>query len=132
SVTGKSMAQHLRERGIFVRSKRVPFDDGMISVHKLLNERRLFVSSDCEIGIAAIQSYHWPLDENGEKKENAKVPVHDWSSHPCDALRYGVSGVFPALSKKGFDKRNKNQIARAQRKSRAPRHSFGGIKKKEW
>lgn len=132
AVTGKSMAQHLRERGIFVRSKKVPFDDGLISVHKLLNERRIFVNSDCEIGIAALQSYHWPLDENGEKKEGARLPVHDWSSHACDALRYGASGMFPAITKKGFDQRNKNQTDRMTKKSRAPRSSFSGIKKKEW
>jgi len=137
AVTGKSMAQHLREKGIYVKSKRTPFDDGLITVHRMLNDRRLFISSDCEMGIAAINSYHWPLDEDGKRKDGSKYPVHDWASHPCDALRYGVVGLFPTLAPGPFDKRNLNQRERmAARTSRAPRGNRGftgsDIRDQEW
>lgn len=132
AVTGKSMAQHLRERKIYVNSKRTPFDEGLLIVHRLLNDRLLFISSDCEIGIAALQSYHWPLDDDGKRKEGSKYPVHDWSSHLADSLRYGAVGVFPVLAPGKFDKRNLNQKERMAKRGRAPRASFGGIKKKEW
>lgn len=133
AVTGKSMAQHLREKGIFVRSKRTPFDDGLLTVHRMLNDRVLFISSECEMGIAALNSYHWPLDDNGKRKEKSKYPVHDWASHPCDALRYGAVGIFPVLAPGAFDKRNLDQQKKMS--SRAPRsQGFRGsnIRKKEW
>jgi len=138
AVTGKSMAQHLREREVYVKSKRTPFDDGLLTVHRLLNDRLLFISSDCEMGVAALNSYHWPLDDDGKRKPGSKYPVHDWASHPCDALRYGAVGVFPTLGPSGFDKRNLNQKRKmASRTSRAPRGSspgsgFGGIRGTEW
>jgi phage terminase large subunit len=131
AVTGKSMAQHLRERKVYVRSKRTPFDEGLLTVHRLLNDRLLFVSSDCEMGVAAINSYHWPLDEDGKRKEGSKYPVHDWASHPCDALRYGAVGTFPVLAPGNFDKRNLNQKQRMA--SRAPRGSrFAGIRTQDF
>jgi hypothetical protein len=130
------MAQHLREKHIYVRSKRTPFDDGLLTVHRMLNDRLLFISSDCEMGIAAINSYHWPLDDDGKRKEGSKYPVHDWASHPCDALRYGVVGTFPTLAPGGFDKRNLNQSRKmaGRESTRAPRgqSGFAGVKKKEW
>lgn len=136
-VTGKSMAQHLREMQIYVRSKKTPFDDGILTVHRLLNDRRLFISSECELGIAAINSYHWPLDDDGKRKPGAKYPVHDWASHPCDALRYGAVGLFPALSSTKFDERNLKQRQRMEGRgrdeedSRAPRFGFVGSKVKD-
>jgi phage terminase large subunit len=136
AVTGKSMATHLREKGIYVGSKRTPFDDGLLTVHRMLNDILLFISSDCEMGIAALNSYHWPLDEDGKRKEGSKYPVHDWASHPCDALRYGVVGTFPTLAPGAFDKRNLNQKDRMASKStsRAPRGTprFSGARKQDW
>ncbi len=134
SVTGKSMAQHLREQGIYVRSRRTPFDEGLLIVHRLLNDRRLFISSDCEMGIAALQSYHWPLDDDGRRKPGSKYPVHDWASHPADGLRYGAVGVFPVLAPGKFDQRNLRQKERfLGRTTRAPRsNKFAGIRKVEW
>ena len=94
-TTGKSMAQHLREAGIFVRSKKLPTDQGRKSSVKLLTEQRLFVSSECEIGITSFTNYHWPLDPDGNRRIGSREPVHDWSSHPMDALRYGITHLFP-------------------------------------
>jgi hypothetical protein len=85
-----------------------------------------------EARLSAIQRAH------KQTKPGSKYPVHDWASHPCDALRYGAVGVFPTLVPSGFDKRNLNQKRRmASRTSRAPRGSkpgsgFGGIRDTEW
>jgi hypothetical protein len=97
-TTGKSMAQHLREAGIFVRSKKLPNDEGRKAIVKLLVERRMFVSIDCELGATAFTNYHWPLDPDGNRKIGSRDPVHDWSSHPMDALRYGVTQLFPVYA----------------------------------
>lgn len=42
--------------------------------------------SKCHDGIQALKFYHYGWDR--EKKMLSTVPVHDWSSHGCDALRY--------------------------------------------
>ncbi|MEK0325106.1 MAG: phage terminase large subunit [Nitrosopumilus sp.] len=116
-TTGKSMAQMLREAGIHVRSKKGPVDQGRLIIHKLLNEKRLAVAEDLQIGIAAFQSYHWPLDRDGKRREGATKPVHDWASHPMDAMRYGVQHLFPITAASNFDDRN----LKAAATSRAPK-----------
>lgn len=104
--TGKSMAQVLREAGIRVRSKKSPTDEGRRAVHKLLNERRLAVSDELQLGISAFHAHHWPLDRDGKRKVGTTNPVHDWSSHPMDALRYGSQHLFPINAASKFDARN--------------------------
>lgn len=128
ATTGKSMAQHLREGGVYVRSKKVPYDDGFLAIHRLLNDRLLAISSECEIGIAAFTNYHWPLDDDGNRKVGSTKPVHDWSSHPMDALRYGASGLFPALAPGKFNPGNKQQKTRVPRA--APK--FASARDRTW
>lgn len=129
AVTGKSMAQHLKENGIYVKSKKRPFDEGIVTVHRLLTERRLFISSNCQYGISALSWYHWPLDENGNRKEGSTKPVHDWASHPADALRYGAVGLFPALAPGDFNERN---LRKGGTKGRDIAPRFSNIKKRSW
>lgn len=131
ATTGKSMAQHLREAKIYVRSKKVPNDEGRNIIHRLLTQRRLFVSSECALGAAAFTNFHWPLDPDGRRKPGSPKPVHDWSSHPMDAVRYGAVGLFPVLSASPFDKRNLNQVTGGP-SGRAPRAKFSGIKGTTW
>jgi hypothetical protein len=130
ATTGKSMADHLRMNNIFVRSKKATNDTGRLIVTKLLNERRLFINSECQQGIAAFTNYHWPLDPDGNRKVGSRDPVHDWSSHPMDALRYGATGLFPVRKPSQLDPRNFGH------KDRAPRAgsggSFTGIKNNDW
>ena len=126
-TTGKSMAEHLRGAGIIVRSKKQSTDRGRLIVHKLLNEQRIFINSECEMGIAAFTNYHWPLDADGNRKAGSRQPVHDWSSNPMDALRYGVTGLFPVISASKLDERNLGQVSHAPRAG-----SFIGIKKETW
>jgi hypothetical protein len=134
-TTGKSMAQHLREAGIFVRSKKLPTDEGRKGIVKLLVERRLFVSSECELGITAFTNYHWPLDPDGNRKIGSRDPVHDWSSHPMDALRYGTTQLFPVYAPTPVRQASGGTsqfrgVRDSRSSSRAPRSNFG--KAREW
>ena len=142
-VTGKSMAQHLRESGIFVRSQIFPSDEGRKMITKLLVERRLFIGADCQVGISSFTNYHWPLDTDGNRKFGAKHPVHDWSSHPMDAARYGVVHLFPIFAPSPLGDRNLNQSGGSSKAapatsirtgsgSQAPRSSFIGVKREKF
>ena len=51
--------------------------------------RVLVDRTNCERLGAAISSHKWQLDGNGNRSSN--TPVHDWTSHYCDALRYGTT-----------------------------------------
>ena len=129
-TTGKSMAQHLREAEIFVRSKKLPNDEGRKLIVKLLVEHRLFISSECELGITSFTNYHWPLDPDGNRKIGSQHPVHDWSSHPMDALRYGVTHLFPIyaptpLREVGPGKSVFRGVRDKPSAGRAPRSGFG-------
>ncbi len=61
-----------------------------------------FNESKCFDGIKALESYHrkW----NPEKGVYSDQPVHDWSSHPCDAIR--VEAITEHLSADQFDERD--------------------------
>lgn len=132
-TTGRSFAQHLREAGIVVRSKKLPNDQGRTLIKKLLVERRLFIADECQVGISAFTNYHWPLDADGNRKSGSQHPVHDWSSNPMDALRYGVTNLIPIFAPSPLDPRNFTQVGRsASTPSRAPRSSFVGLKSERW
>ena len=138
-VTGKSMAQHLREAGIFVRSKVFPSDEGRKMITKLLVERRLFVSSECQAGISSFSNYHWPLDPDGKRRIGSKHPVHDWSSHPMDALRYGVTHLFPIFAPSPLGAANLRKRTKSSTSSKGPRAprsggfvGRGGMKREAW
>jgi phage terminase large subunit len=49
-----------------------------------------FDSKKCHVGIEALKSYRW--NYNKILDETTKTPVHDWASHPADALMCGALG----------------------------------------
>ena len=51
----------------------------------------VFRSPQCDLGIDALEAYRTRVVELG--KIISSEPVHDWSSHPCDALRYMAEAV---------------------------------------
>lgn len=57
-----------------------------------------FDKVSCERLLEALESYRKEYDE--QKKEYRPTPVHDWASHPCDAVRYlaVVTELVPGLS----------------------------------
>lgn len=73
-----------------VVAPKTSIEDGIEATRALL-PRMVFDRVKCATGIQALRSYHYkeiedPQDEN--KFTVSTKPVHDWSSHGCDALRY--------------------------------------------
>lgn len=62
----------------------LPVDDGIEAVRMILP--RVWIDArKCERLISALDNYHRKFDE--ERKTYYDKPEHDWSSHPCDAMR---------------------------------------------
>lgn len=83
--TGKSIEELLRAMGRKVRiAPKLTVDQGIQSVRTIL-PRIWFDAKKCERGIAALRQYRAEYDE--ERKVLSNRPLHDWTSHGCDALR---------------------------------------------
>lgn len=60
-------------------------NDGINSIQVLIEQDRLFFDTEgARHTYSAMSSYKW-----NPNTENPK-PIHDWSSHPCDAVRYAI------------------------------------------
>ncbi len=83
--TGKSRAEMLENLGFGVRiAPRVGVADGIETVRRLL-PRTWIDAARCEAGLRALRDYRERVDQ---KRRVALGPLHDWTSHPADALRY--------------------------------------------
>jgi phage terminase large subunit len=63
-----------------------------------------FDKEACALGIKAMEAYHMEIDEKRSTTFLAKfrdAPCHDWSSHPCDAIRYLAEAVALGIIKTG-------------------------------
>lgn len=65
-------------------------EDGINTVRVNFN-KFLFDRENCAQGIEALRMYRSQYDD--KRKVFSKAPVHDWSSHFADALRYSVMGM---------------------------------------
>jgi PBSX family phage terminase large subunit len=60
-------------------------NDGINSIQVLIEQDRLFFDTEgARHTYSAMSSYRW-----NPNTENPK-PIHDWCSHPCDAVRYAI------------------------------------------
>lgn len=66
--------------------------DGIQAGRRLLQHPKTRFHVRCREGVEALKAYRYAYDE--ERKTFAPKPVHDWSSHSNDALRY-LSIVAP-------------------------------------
>lgn len=84
---GKSIYQQLLDQkiGRCVILPRLDLEDGIQAARATFPKCR-FSKEHCENGIEALKNYHRAWDE--EKKIFSMRPVHDASSHACDAFRY--------------------------------------------
>lgn len=82
-------------------------EEGIEATRALLPRCRIDVTN-CMHGIRALRHYHYETDaeeqDDTSKASKAAKPEHDWSSHPCDALRYLAvtpewSGIVPGWVK---------------------------------
>ena len=86
--TGKSrkeIAESLGLRPITVAPK-LSIEDGVEAVRATI-PRCYFDKTKCKRGLAALRQYR--TEWQPEKNTFTQTPVHDWTSHPADAFRYG-------------------------------------------
>ena len=87
-ITGRTRESVLKDYGIYPRiipQHRV--EDGIEAVRSLL-PRCWIDEKKCRSGIAALRQYRKKWDDRN--KVYIPRPVHDWTSHPADAFRYGA------------------------------------------
>lgn len=89
--TGKSRKEVLEQLGIKVTvAPRLKVEDGISAVRLVLN-RCWFDAEKCKRGIEALKQYRTEFDE--KRKVFKDNPLHDWTSHGADALRYLFTGI---------------------------------------
>lgn len=109
--TGKSRKEIAASLGInFLVAPNLPIDDGINAVR--IKFRGLWIDKDkCETFIDAISQYQkeWN-DKMGDYKSH---PLHDWTSHAADMLRYwAVSKVYSVdreLETRIYNNRSRNK-----------------------
>lgn len=97
--SGKSTVDILEAYGVNVTpAPQRPVDYAVNILNNLMADHRVLVdATHCERLAQALSSHRWPMDPNGTRKANR--PVHDWTSHYCDAVRYGTTiHIAPYLS----------------------------------
>ena len=98
-VTGTSSYDALTTHGInVIPAPKRPKDEAIIIVQNLIEGDRLLVSSTQERVIQAIGTYRWKVDDEGNRL--GEKPVHDWTSHFCDAIQYGANGLIGLLPRR--------------------------------
>lgn len=65
--------------------------DGIEAVKSLLSSRILINSDKCQTLVKSLENYHRGWDD--KRKVYSNKPLHDWSSHSCDAVRYMAEGL---------------------------------------
>jgi hypothetical protein len=95
-LTGLSVAEVVGQAGFGARVlPRLPLEDGINAV-RMLFPRLWFDRERCKAGLEALRHYRWGYNERmGELKP---APVHDWSSHAADSIRYLAQAARSAES----------------------------------
>jgi hypothetical protein len=88
--SGKTRREVAYQLGInFKILPKLPIEDGIHAAKMLLP--RCYINIDCKLLIDALRHYHRRYNE--KMKVFHDKPVHDWSSHACDAFRYLATAV---------------------------------------
>jgi phage terminase large subunit len=83
--TGKSRTEMLEGLGFACRiAPKLGVQDGIEAVRRML-PRTWIDEHKCEAGLRALRDYREKIDP---KRRTTLGPLHDWCSHPADALRY--------------------------------------------
>lgn len=107
-ITGSTYISAARELGIDMTP--IPLDytiESSIEVTRGLFNRFFFDESKCDHLIRCLQQYHYEYDDNTKRFKDR--PMHDWSSHFADSLRYLAMGVKNSLAG-GADSQGWNDI----------------------
>jgi phage terminase large subunit len=98
--SGKSRLETLGALGVrpITIAPQLMVDDGIQSVRSMI-PRCWFDAEKCERGVDAIRQYRRDYDDKGMTWRGR--PLHDWTSHCADALRYLAVGYKPTSSSWG-------------------------------
>jgi len=92
---------------------RVPPDDGINAVRMLLPTMR-FDAVRCAGGLESLRQYRREYDE--QRRTFKPAPLHDWTSHDADAMRYLVLGLEPEKAgASGSDEYGRGDYGRRKR-----------------
>lgn len=90
-TTGKSRKEVLERLGIKVTPcPKLRVEDGIQQVRTVLKQA-WFDRAKCKRGIEALKLYRCDWDD--KNKTFRANPVHDWTSHPADSMRYAALGI---------------------------------------
>jgi len=97
--TGKTFADELSATGIGQVRVLPVTTDVWLGINALIGmfPTLVFRTPETEIGVDALGSYHTKEVDRG--KRIASTPVHDFSSHTADALRYMAEAIHAGLVK---------------------------------
>lgn len=95
--TGKSRLETLKGLGLsdVTIAPRLAVDDGIQAVRSFL-PTAWFDEDRCGRGVEALRQYRRDYDEKG--RTFRLRPLHDWTSHAADAMRYLATGHRPIVS----------------------------------
>jgi hypothetical protein len=97
--TGRTIVQDLAAYGVNVApAPKKPIDYAIRILNNMMAGDRVTVSDRADRVAAAFASHKWPVDTSGNK--TGPNPVHDWTSHFCDAVRYGATTLLSHGSRK--------------------------------
>ena len=93
--TGTSVIQDLNAAGVHIGAvPKRPQDYAIRILANMMAAGRVYVDSEKAKRVSdAFSSHKWKLDKNGVR--TGEAPVHDWTSHIVDAVRYGASVLLP-------------------------------------
>jgi len=101
--TGRSrmdVLKSLQLNPLFVVPK-LGIEDGINAVRSILS-RCWFDEKKCARGIEALRQYRTEYDQKSQTFRAR--PLHDWTSHPCDAFRYLAVSLREAVDQKALPK----------------------------
>ena len=95
-----SVIEDLRAAGVnIMAAPRKPQDYAIRILSNMMADGRVLVDSQRTKRVSnALGTHKWKLDKDGIR--TGDTPVHDWTSHIVDALRYGVS-MIPLRPREG-------------------------------
>jgi hypothetical protein len=93
--TGTSVIQDLNAAGVGIGAvPKRPQDFAIRILQNMMAGDRVYVNIDGAKRVSdAFSSHKWKLDKDGVR--TGETPVHDWTSHLVDAVRYGASVLLP-------------------------------------
>jgi hypothetical protein len=99
--TGQSRLDAAADVGVsFDIAPKLPVIDGIEAVRRAM-PRMWFDSEKCKQGLICLQQYRSEFDE--KRRVLSRNPVHDWTSHAADAMRYLITGTDGGQQRMQFD-----------------------------